>query len=448
MVPIMALTATLDEEQLQSLSRHYLKKPVLIRDSVNRPNIKLNVGRYTAKRPVKEGRNLVWMDVANEIRRIKELEELFTTFDGISEDKLISWLMGSKRDWIARPEIQSSINSSKTFAKGSTYNGKLLSRQWWQRHLRQLVSLGFIDISFQIIRAQTFTNTSREYQVSEAGKMFMEKPHSLKVVSPYQDPLDSSKTSGNTKRKTHAGGRGIHYLPKIRKAMSASNNWHNVTERHQYEFPGFQSEGQEIGFCKSIKDMQGFGSHQRVHFMWDDNQLTKRHTNSQVCQMLIDGKNTEVTVRRAPCEGVKTCNQDGCNYTVSNRQKKNKCPEHEGTHGLKSSGPCPAHLIYMWPTNDDGRRWVGIVPGLNHNHPKPAPHLISQETKEKIKSAMSNDSTLSTKDLQKGYGVGLVPAELSPAASNPERLRRERKRALKITVGRQRSIFPVINTVV
>ena len=43
---------------------------------------------------------------------IKELEELFKTFDGISEEKLISWLMGSKRNWIAHSEIQSSINSS------------------------------------------------------------------------------------------------------------------------------------------------------------------------------------------------------------------------------------------------------------------------------------------------------------------------------------------------
>ena len=152
----------------------------------------------------------------------------------------------------------------------------------------------------------------------------------------------------------------------------------------------------------------------------------------------------EVTVRRAPCEGVKICNRDDCNYTVSNRQKKNKCPEHGDTHGLKSNGPCPAQLLYIRPTNDDGRRWVGIVPGLNHSYSRPAPHLISQETKEKIKSAMSNDSTLSTKVLQKGYGVGMVPAELSPAASNPERLKRERKRALKITVGTQRSILPLL----
>ena len=36
-------------------------------DSVNRSNIKVNLGRYTAKRPVKEERNLVWMDVANEM---------------------------------------------------------------------------------------------------------------------------------------------------------------------------------------------------------------------------------------------------------------------------------------------------------------------------------------------------------------------------------------------
>ena len=64
--------------------------------------------------------------------------------------------------------------------------------------------------------------------------------------------------------------------------------------------------------------------------------------------------------------------------------------------------------------------------------------------KGKHKSALSNDSTLSTKDLQKGYGVGMVPAELSRAASNPEQPRRERKWALKKTVGRQRWILHLL----
>ena len=160
--------------------------------------------------------------------------------------------------------------------------------------------------------------------------------------------------------------------------------------------------------------------------------------------MIINGQNTEVILRRAPCEGVKVCEQDGCGYTVSKRQKKNKCQHHGDTHKLKSTGSCPAQLIYIWPSNDDGRRWIGVVPGLKHNHSKPAPHIISQETKQKIKSALAADNTLTTKDLQKGYGVGVVPGELSPAAANPEKLRRERSRVLKTTVGNQKTIFPLL----
>ena len=52
--------------------------------------------------------------------------------------------------------------------------------------------------------------------------MFIEKPHSLKVVSHCLDPLDSSKTSGNTKRKTHTGGRGIHYLQVLVRSPKLS----------------------------------------------------------------------------------------------------------------------------------------------------------------------------------------------------------------------------------
>ena len=69
-VPIMALTVTLDEDQLQSLCSQYLLKPVLIRDSVNRPNIKLNIGKYKSKRTLKGNENLVWMETAREISRI------------------------------------------------------------------------------------------------------------------------------------------------------------------------------------------------------------------------------------------------------------------------------------------------------------------------------------------------------------------------------------------
>ena len=39
-VPVMALTATLNEEQLKLLCEKYIKKPVMIKSTVDRPNIK------------------------------------------------------------------------------------------------------------------------------------------------------------------------------------------------------------------------------------------------------------------------------------------------------------------------------------------------------------------------------------------------------------------------
>lgn len=59
-------------------------------------------------------------------------------------------------------------------------------------------------------------------------------------------------------------------------------------------------------------------------------------------------------------------------------------------HKLKMTGPCPAQTRYAWPTNDDGRRWMGIVSDadLEHNHSKPAPHRFSQEVKCKFGTAL------------------------------------------------------------
>ena len=67
-VPVMALTATLNEEQLKLLCEKYLKKPVMIKSTVDRPTIKQNVGKYQTKRSVKGDKSLVWMDTSTQIR--------------------------------------------------------------------------------------------------------------------------------------------------------------------------------------------------------------------------------------------------------------------------------------------------------------------------------------------------------------------------------------------
>ena len=113
----------------------------------------------------------------------------------------------------------------------------------------------------------------------------------------------------------------------------------------------------------------------------------KRVTSTQKVHLKIDNVNTEVWVRRAFCKGVKNGSFEGCAYTVSNRQRLSKCKEHAAEHTLKVTGNCPTQIVYVWPFEDDRRRWIGCLPGTSHNHMKPAPHIILQAVKLDIQTA-------------------------------------------------------------
>ena len=69
------------------------------------------------------------------------------------------------------------------------------------------------------------------------------------------------------------------------------------------------------------------------------------------------------------------------------------------------------------------------MPGTQHIHSKPAPHTLSSKVKEDIRKVVSDDSTKSTKDIMKGFGIGYVRAEASSPAANADLERRERKMA-------------------
>ena len=63
-------------------------------------------------------------------------------------------------------------------------------------------------------------------------------------------------------------------------------------------------------------------------------------------------------MNRAYCSEVKVCAGEGCNYTVSTKQKINKCKTHRNM-ALQPSGPCCCHIVYIYPKelDGDGRRW-------------------------------------------------------------------------------------------
>ena len=85
----MALTATLDEDQLHSLCSLYLNKSALIRNSVNHLNIKLNMCKYKPKRTSKGNENVVWIHTAKEISRIVREDYAIVYIDFVKDVELM-----------------------------------------------------------------------------------------------------------------------------------------------------------------------------------------------------------------------------------------------------------------------------------------------------------------------------------------------------------------------
>lgn len=196
-------------------------------------------------------------------------------------------------------------------------------------------------------------------------------------------------------------------MPKIKEALKHSDTWEKLTHKDQYEFPGFETDSQfsekPLAYVEDWR-LLPFAASTRSHFMWDDNQLSKRGSQTKKHDLIVEGQKTSLFVRRGPCEGVKTCAGPNCEYVVSNRQKVNRCVHHRENYSLISSGPCIAHMVYMWPCIDDGRRCVGVVPGTRHNHNKPAPHM-SSKVKEDIQRVISDDSSKKTNGIMKALDL-------------------------------------------
>ena len=377
------------------------------------------------------------------LKALEEVGKIPALKRRVNEDKVISWVRGCKQGWVTSPDTKKYLDSSQSYSKGAQLHGRPLKKEWWSTHLRQLVHFGLINISFNINRGPYFTKASRSYSLTEKGETFLANPHDLFALNP--DVFEASKPKvASTFRNIESTGRNKHHLPKIRKLLMDCNLWSDIKDKTAYEYPGFDETSRGINYCKDVNGMEGFGSCQRPHFMWEDSQLTRRGASTQKVYLKVETTTTEIWIKRAYCEGVKKCTFEGCTYTVSNRQRINKCKDHASNHSLKQTGNCPAQIIYVWPAVDDGRRWIGCLPGTAHNHEKPAPHIISQSVKSDIRTAVRKDCSLTTKQLQKGQGIGFLPAEKSPAASNPCRVRRERQMALEGRSKMHPNIIPLV----
>lgn len=97
-MPVMTLTATLSQTQVQSLCMDYLKNPVLIKGSINHSNIKLNIKSCVTSKKKKSSRSAVkentkediWSECAMDIKNISGDEYAIVYMDFRSDVELMT----------------------------------------------------------------------------------------------------------------------------------------------------------------------------------------------------------------------------------------------------------------------------------------------------------------------------------------------------------------------
>ena len=108
-----------------------------------------STGECCSSCDLKEERNFNVKDSAsiligalNELSKVPTLRE-------INEEKLIAWVRGSKRNLLAKQEVQDYIEASEIYGKGESVGNDKVSKEWWSTHLRQLIHLNLIDVHFK-----------------------------------------------------------------------------------------------------------------------------------------------------------------------------------------------------------------------------------------------------------------------------------------------------------
>ena len=98
------------------------------------------------------------------------------------------------------------------------------------------------------------------------------------------------------------------------------------------------------------------------HFLLECIQLLRTQAGIKELSVVIDGVTTNLMCNRSYCSGVKMCAAENCTYTVSTKQRVNRCQEHPKM-GLLQSGPCSCYIAYFYPPNvmEDGRRWFVVI---------------------------------------------------------------------------------------
>ena len=362
----------------------------------------------------------------------EELKVLIDAVDhlgGMGEVKIAEWIRGSKIAW--------TNGFDKNCLSYGNHKGKDMN--FWRTFIRQCNVISLVQLELKsMIKGSGLYTVNGVYYVTPKGREALVESESLLLPDKSTDGKETSSATAqggvsleNLQAKKKRLGKGSNILTTVRKLLSESENWFNIENKSNYQFPGVLPKPcfQQLFYTANLSSLAQ--SCEDPHFILKDIQLSKGQLNrDRLISVEIHGKTEEVYYRSVPCLGVKICPRGGCNHVVPIRDKRN-CPEHN--IALEKTYHCPVVFIYMYPKSSaDSRHWFGGIvrcqkapAGNLHNREIHAPSRITQCIKEKITDAISANPALTPSEIACGKGLGFIPSAVDGASSHTGKVSQE-----------------------
>ena len=310
-----------------------------------------------------------------------------------------------------------------------------MSSYSWCKVLYTAIHLCLLDLSFTFRAFENHYEVHRRYVLSSKGEQFLEKPTTVMSLNPSSTTIDrilASMQDITTQTKKSSQTRGAHMKPRLTKFFETQKWQQGDTD--MLKFLGCETTNSEVClYFPHVQDLPLATSdpHYLLHYL----QLSRSQATTKEMKVNLDGKELVLLTNRSYCSGVKMCAGEGCDYTVTTKQK-NRCKEHPSM-ALQPTGPCTCHIVFIYPKElqNDGRRWfIAMNTGSGssmHNHSPPSEWKVCPRVLLDISNAVSHSISVTPKELQKGVGMQYRPMETSLPTANIDRMRAIVKKARK-----------------
>ena len=354
---------------------------------------------------------------------------------GITKTLLVGILMKTKSEYICKC-LESIDEECIPWGCGTVVKDMHMSSYSWCKVLYVAVHLCLLNLSFTFRAFENHYEVHRRYVLSPKGEEFIVKPISVMSLNPSSTTIDrilASTQDITTQTKKSTQARGTQVKPRLTTIFE--NEMWQQGDTDMLKFLGFGTTNSEIClYFPHVQDLPQATSdpHYLLHYL----QLSRSQAATKELEVNLDGKKLVVITNRSYCSGVKVCAGEGCDYTVSTKQKINRCKEHPSM-ALQPTGPCPCHIVYIYPKElqSDDRRWfIAMNTGSGnsmHNHSAPSEWKVCPRVLSDISNAVSRNISVTPKELQKGVGMQYRPMETSLPTANIDRMRAIVKKARK-----------------